>query len=950
MRPCGERSIDVEGDLLALGIDARGIEENAHPWQERARGRHVADAEADAHQVIDLRLDDRIDVDVHARQGAAEIDRQFAVDQSAAELEIEGQQSVRCQHQFDVMEIVRLSGQDLAVVVVLEGAEFVVVGDDEGEQPAGAGGQRLETVVELLAYPVEQEFGEIGTRRPGLQPVAETLALPGGRGVVEAAGFIAENAGTQAAQTASEVVEWLAADQRNVDRVDAVGSGVERREETLKAREHLGRVVEQRQQRGGDVELENEIRQGDTVVRLELEAERIEIEGGVGVQHVVGAPVVVAVSLGAADRQGLDRKIQRQVEFGVAESAGLEGTAELSEGQPAVAVRVRARLVEIDHRAERDRRRAPLGDQAELRTADVEAQAEVDTVCGRRGAGADAAVGSDVIARREDIAQVEAEAEIKADPGVEIDLRIDFDGDQILEREAEPVVEPKRAGIDVEVVVGGDAVGQVEVEIEGRILITQGDRIDVGAKSEGGSQFGVELGFELVDVAGARPDRADRVAQLGGEADRTAAEGVGDADTDEGNIVIKRAGAQLITGQVGGRAVGQRDAALRCRSALVLVVVNGVGRRLDPALFIDVDVPGAGGAGFDAPGFNSANLPLEEAGLAVVVVEDELRLRQAVRRRCQRIGPGRQRRTRGCPLLFEDFQVAAVQLAVDHGIDADQVVEPALERGEDHVERDAAHLQQLGKTVDADALRDSVDQFLETGTARELFRERRDVGGAVVQPGEDATEFDRQIDGVIEIGVERGLDPVGAGVAKQRGGAELAGQPDIEAGVEVDEAVIDADAEDGDIEVDVEGLAQRRGKDTSGRKRRRIASSVDQGQRGPLAGRIVGADRRDLVGDHPAVAVHQRDDVIDRQHGRRVAIDLEDTGIRVPGQRLVVRGRADVDRDVKTIVTDREIGAHARVIDEEVARRVESETEVEVDSGTDRQAVGTRHRETEIEG
>ena len=210
-------------------------------------------AQADAHQVVDDRVELGVDGEVGARDARAEVDRQPGrqdrgvalvvdrpvADQHAAEADVEQQLPV-LERQLDVVGAGRELGEEPAVVAVLQRAARVAVGDDEGEELAV---DRAQAVEQLRAHHAQDVFDQarvMGVVGLVLQPLAESVAVRG-------PDLVAEHRGAHAADAVGELVERRAADDRQLDEVDAVGDAVQAREEALEAVQHVRRAVEERE-------------------------------------------------------------------------------------------------------------------------------------------------------------------------------------------------------------------------------------------------------------------------------------------------------------------------------------------------------------------------------------------------------------------------------------------------------------------------------------------------------------------------------------------------------------------------------------------------------------------------------------------------------------------------------------------------------------------------------
>ena len=484
------RQVDLQ--LVATGRDATGVEvETVGLAQAEAQAQHVVEAQVDG--VVGPGAeretgdgDRKVDGDRHRVLGrvvlqqvdrAVVVVREDVLEDAVAQRDVEAQAG-RVDGQldfvgrFDRPQLGRAGGAvvDRVAVGALQwhakhiearlAQGLVQLGVDQVDDQVGHRHVIGRVGVAVLGHRIGQH---------GAQAAAAVTGLRKHRGIALAAGH-AQKRVSQRVDELGAVLE-LVANQRQRQRGELrLQPGLDAAEHAVQALQHRGRVVEQRE----DVDAGHQRRHHHRKLGADAPAHR-GIELAADVQHVVADAVTVAVARGTTERERQARKVQRQIGLGIAAEVDLERATELVEVIAAVTaavvlqaeahrqVQAGAAVAHI-HADFAHHRHIQRGLQRQRRAvAHIQAQLQARAVLEEQ-------VG------RQHIAQVEAHAE------VEVGTR------QHGERAAGFEVQPQRAGdlgqrgvqlgqVDRQRHLGGVGQAEVELEVEGRVLVFQRDRL-----------------------------------------------------------------------------------------------------------------------------------------------------------------------------------------------------------------------------------------------------------------------------------------------------------------------------------------------------------------------------------------------------------------------------------------------------------------------------------------
>jgi len=423
----------------------------------------------------------------------------LTVNQRPAEHQIEGQQAIGRERQLDIvrtggcpigMGVSELLRDQLAAAVVLPRAVFIQIGHDESEHGAI---ERAQAVEQFPADHVQNFLRHaVSGRGLHLQPMPQTPVVS----ILPVCALGPQHAGPQPAQAPGQTVKRRPADQRQLDRVDPVGRRIDRAEKAFDAAQQRGRIVQQRQQRQRQIEIQAEVRQDVAEPGLKLQ---VLVDGKLGlrVQYVVADPVAVAVLLRPAHRQGPDREVQRQVQHGAAIRFGLESAAQFIDVQNAVAVPIGPGSTQVGEQAQLHRGGTIPGQQSQGRPSHVETQREIQILRCARDFDLDAAFRVNVEHRRRDIAQIKAESQMQGRRCVQSKLRADLQIYQVVKIESQPIIQSQIGDIQIESVhervvnaisvgirVGQRKVLPIQREMKCRIGVLQSHQLLVVSQME----------------------------------------------------------------------------------------------------------------------------------------------------------------------------------------------------------------------------------------------------------------------------------------------------------------------------------------------------------------------------------------------------------------------------------------------------------------------------------
>ena len=299
------------------------------------------------------------------------------------------------------------------------------------------------------------------------------------------------------------------------------------------------------------------------------------IERAVQVQHVVGQAIGIAVACGATQGQAGRREVQRQIELRIAAEIGFERAAQFAEAvAPVAAVVAQART----------QGEVQAGTAIEHLQADLTDHRHVDRDLGRQRRVV-AHVQAQLQARavfkedvgRRDVAEIEPHAEVQVSlrrhlqraPGLEVQAQVA--GDLCQGR-------IQLGQIQAERYIGGVGQTEIQLEVEGRVLVLQRHRFGRHQAKvlEDRHQPGVDLGLQASQIGHGSGGRLEHIAQTGDEVHATVAKQLGGALVDQRQLGIQLASGVLALGQ-GGHG----QAACRAGQRLDIEAAAGRVRELD---------------------------------------------------------------------------------------------------------------------------------------------------------------------------------------------------------------------------------------------------------------------------------------------------------------------------------------------------------------------------------